>query len=345
MAAGAAISPSSCSEVRRTSVGTDGWKDDLDQKVREQYGVIERGQAVALAPTRATARHELSTRRWEGVTSRIHRLRGAPRSPHQQLMVAVLDAGPRAVVSHDSAAALWGLAGHELIPAHVTRFRDTVGRDVAATVIHQARRLPADQITQLEGFPVTRPERLPFDLANRGMAPGRVERIVDRLWSDRLVSGRSLRRVLKSLPKRGFRGTALMREILEERSDDWTPPASGLESRVMGLLGPTHGPGYGYERQVDLGGDEWVGRVDFVNRRRKVVVEVQSDRHHAALSSVRDDERRFALLRDEGFEVVAVWEQELWHRPQEFLARVLAAETRTMAPATPTTPPTPPTGG
>ena len=104
-----------------------------------------------------------------------------------------------------------------------------------------------------------------------------------------------------------------MREILDARGDHWIPPASGLESRAMALL--EEAGLHGFDRQVDLGHDEWVGRVDFVDMRARVVIEVQSDRHHAALSSRRDDAERFASLEAAGFVVVTVWEDELWHRP------------------------------
>ena len=114
-----------------------------------------------------------------------------------------------------------------------------------------------------------------------------------------------------------------MRDLLDVRGPNWVPPASGLESRAMELL--TRNGFVGYERQVDLGDNDWVGRVDFVHRQRRVVIEVQSDRHHAALSSRRDDDLRFKRLQAAGFVVVAVWETELWHQPEPFLARLRAA--------------------
>ncbi len=244
-------------------------------------------------------------------------------------MISVLDASGGAVISHHTAARMWGVPGQQLLPVHVTRIRNATRKRTGPVVVHQARRLAADQITTLDGVPVTRPERVPFDLANVGVSVERIERIVDRLWSDRLVSGRSLRRVKNSLPRRGFRGTALMRGILDERDDDWLPPASGLEARAMHLL--EHNGFGGYERQVNLGDDEWVGRVDFVNRQQNVVVEVQSDRHHAALSSRRDDTFRLERLEAAGFIVVTVWEDELWHRPGPWLERMTLAKRQSPA--------------
>lgn len=46
-------------------------------------------------------------------------------------------------------------------------------------------------------------------------------------------------------------------------------------------------------------------------------MEVQSDRFHRALSSRRDDLLRRAALEAQGFVVVELWEDQIWHRPWE----------------------------
>lgn len=304
----------------------ESWHREVAAVARRQHGVITFEQVLAEAPSLSAARHELGRPHWERATGAVHRIAGAPETDHQKVMIAVVGAGAGTVASHRTAAAMWGIRGEAMMPIHVTRLRDSNTLRPPATIVHQARYMAADQITVLDGIPITRPERVPFDLANIGLPAARIERIVDRLWSDRLVSSRSLRRVKHSLPLRGFRGTALMRKILEARGEDWVPPASGLESRLMELLDRN---GFdGYERQVDLGGDEWVGRVDFVHRGRHIVIEVQSDRHHAALSSRRDDVRRLGRLAAAGFTVVTVWEDELWYRPGPFLGRLRRCEQR-----------------
>lgn len=300
------------------------WQHDLMNVAARQHGVIGQHQLDAFAPSRSAARHEVAKPQWEAIGPTTFRSSGSPETDLQKLMAAVLDAGPGAVASHPSSASLWSVPGFDLLPSHVTLMRATTTRRPGSGVRHEARHLAADQVTVLHGIPVTRPERVPFDLANIGVSGARIERIVDRLWSDRLVSGPSLRRVKRSLPLRGFRGTALMREILAERGDDWIPPASGLESRTMELL--NQNGIHGYERQVDLGANEWIGRVDFVNRDRRIIVEVQSDRHHAALSSRRDDALRFERFRQAGFMVIEVWEDEVWHRPSDWLERMHHAE-------------------
>ncbi len=304
------------------------WWDAVYQLAERQHGVIERFQVRSLAPSEGAARCELERGRWVREEPNVFSARGAPNTERQQLMIAVLDAGPGAVVSHRSAAALWGAPGMELLPAHLTRCRGTNGRLIGHTTIHEARHLAADQITQLDGIPVTRPERIPFDLLNIGVREARVERIVDRFWTQRLVSGRSLARVKASLPLRGFRGTAAMRRMLDARPMGWVPPASGLESRAFAIL-QEHGL-TDFERQVDLGsGDEWIGRVDMYSPTLRVVVEVQSDTHHAALSSQRDDAARFRKLEAAGFRVVTAWESEIWYDPRRWIDQLNALKNST----------------
>ena len=53
-----------------------------------------------------------------------------------------------------------------------------------------------------------------------------------------------------------------------------------------------------------------------------LVVEVQSDLYHRALSSQDDDCRRRDRLESAGFVVIEVDEQQVWHRPTEVAARV-----------------------
>ncbi len=73
----------------------------------------------------------------------------------------------------------------------------------------------------------------------------------------------------------------VLRELLDERGDDYVPPASNLERRFDTLLHRAGEPAM--RRQVDSGGDRWVGRVDFRDEQRPLIVEVQSATYHSAL--------------------------------------------------------------
>jgi very-short-patch-repair endonuclease len=151
----------------------------------------------------------------------------------------------------------------------------------------------------------------------------RAERLVDGLWSARLLSGRSLGALLAQLGEMGRNGTAGLRAYLDDRPGDYVPPASGLETRVADIL---RSAGITVRRQVDLGTDGvWSGRVDFLVDGQPIVIEVQSERHHAALSDRRADAARRAGLEAAGFVWVEVWDHEVWGTPALVVARVRAA--------------------
>jgi very-short-patch-repair endonuclease len=135
-----------------------------------------------------------------------------------------------------------------------------------------------------------------------------------------LLSGRSLRRLLEETSVQGRRGLTVLRGLVDERGDEYVPPASNLEHRFESVLREAGLPAM--RRQVDSGGDRWVGRVDFRDATMPLVVEIQSERYHSALTDRADDAARLAALRAAGFMVVAVTEEQVWHRPHEVVRQV-----------------------
>ncbi len=224
-------------------------------------------------------------------------------------------------MSHGAAAAWWGLPGFDLRSIDVTRPRGLTGAPVTfADRVHEVLTLTNDQVTVLEGVPIIRPERLILELCATAH-PARAERALDTGWSKALYSGDSLRRIHDELAASGRPGIVLMRELLAARPPGWTPPASNLEARFMAVakeacLGE-------WRRQIDVGSmDHWCGRVDFVASDVPLIVEVQSERYHSALTDQTHDAVRRADLEHTGFTVVEVWDTELWHAKHDAIAKV-----------------------
>ena len=156
--------------------------------------------------------------------------------------------------------------------------------------------------------------------------PKRAERALDNAWRMRLLSGRSVRALLDGWGRRGRNGTALLRELMEARPDDYRPPDSNLESRALDVL---RAAGLGaFRRQVDSGGDRWTGRVDLRHVDLPLVVEVQSETFHSSFLDVDADRARREQLERDGFVVVEVTDDEVFHRPDEVVRRVRAAVDR-----------------
>jgi very-short-patch-repair endonuclease len=288
--------------------------DDVDRFLYDlaelQHGALARRSMYEVGLSRASRRNWVDGGGWEPDGPRVLHRKGAPKSKHYLVMRAVLDAGPGAALSHAAAAAWWGLPGYDLRVLHVTRPRGITSSPLAFGRLHEVKALRAVDVTVLEGIPVVRPERTILELCG-SVHPGRAERALDAAWSKSLLSGRSCRAFLEAMAASGRNGIVLLRQLLEDRPDDYVPPASNLEGRVKDILA---GAGLGeWRRQVDTGGATWTGRVDFRHAVLPAILEVQSERYHAALTHRADDARRRTQLEVDGFFVAEVWDTDVWY--------------------------------
>jgi very-short-patch-repair endonuclease len=247
---------------------------------------------------------------------------GSPRTELQNAMAGVLAAGPGAVLSHSSAAALWDLPGFRLLPVHVTVAR-TAGRTEARSERrHTTTLLPPHHVTVLQQLPVVTPTRLLFQLAGT-CSEKKVASLTDKAWGRRLVSGRSMHDMCDELSAHGRDGMTVMRAVLAGRPVGYTPPDSNLEARFQQLVADHDLPKM--RRQVQLGGREWLGRVDFLAVDVPLVVFVDGERWHSSVLDRAADSRQQAELEAAGFTVVRVLEYEVWHDVPSLVEKVRAA--------------------
>lgn len=297
----------------------------VDRAMRElaatQHGVVGRHQARAAGATREVLRRWVCLE-WEAAGPGVLRLVGSVATDHQRCMAAVLSAGRDALVSGSTAAFLWGLPGFGPRPVHLSRPHHATHRGSTLAIVHHSRYLPAHHGCRLEGIPVTTVARTLFDLVAR-LRPARAERALDHALHRRLVTREQVEAVAADLSENGRAGTVLMRELLVVRGIGNVAVESGLEARFLALLAEA-----GLEipeRQVDLGGDCWVGRVDFYYRRLRLIVEVDGEAFHTSKLDRELDAKRDAALRAAGFEVLRIEERSLRERPEEVVAKLRAA--------------------
>jgi very-short-patch-repair endonuclease len=130
----------------------------------EQHGVVEHCQLVDRGYTREAIRHRVESGRlhprYRGVYTVGHRT--LTREGH--LMAAVLAYGPNAVLSHRSAAALWGLRPDGGMKFDVT-VPGTSRKQRPKIRVHRARRLHPADVTVVDNIPVTSLARTLIDLA------------------------------------------------------------------------------------------------------------------------------------------------------------------------------------
>lgn len=307
--------------------------DQLRQIAERQHALVTLTQARAeLSLAQLTLR--LAGSDWELMTDRVMRLVGAPRTPEQPIMAAILDAGGPAVASYRCAAGLWRLPGFSLGEVEVSRQRGSSGRRPTVGRFHEHRWLPHHHMTSLRGVAVTTLPRTLFDLAGH-LHPARTERIVASVIGKSPGTLRVLHRLLPELAERGRNGIVIMRDILDRNPVGSVQPQSSLERRVNHIVlsaGLTP-----LVPQVDVGGHEWIGRVDYQDPVvTAVLYEIDSLIHHSsALDQLLDAERDAELYAAGYRRVIRIPEEHVWYEPWKVVEVVESVQRPSQSEAAP----------
>ena len=293
------------------------------QIAERQHGVVHRAQLVAAGLTPLEIRQLTRSTGWERLGRHTFRRTGSRRSHLQAAITAVLRSGADGALYGTTAAWLWLFENTApRPPLHVVQPVSRSTTPLDGVRLHRVTDLPERWVVRHRDVPVCRPALVAVQIfATRRYESA--ERQVDRLWSNRLLSGSSIVRCLDEFGASGRNGITALRQYLDHRGTDWIPPASGLESRVIQIM---RAAGIATRRQVDVGSeDEWTGRVDLVCEETNVIIEVQSELHHASLTDRRSDDKRIAQLQADGFVVVEITDAEAFHTPNVAVRRVQEA--------------------
>jgi hypothetical protein len=212
---------------------------------------------------------------------------------------AVLACGEKALLSHASAASLWGFFKHWDAPFEVTapskRAREGIN-------LHRCRTLTRPDITRQEGIPVTSPARTVLDNAPR-LTGKRLTRFVNDALRTPYLHVAALADVLNRNPNHP--GTRRVEPLVRE------PANSPLEddflefARRYGLPTPvTNTYLLGYE-------------VDVLYPRERVIVEIDSWEFHRSRTNFESDRKRDAKMLAAGYLTVRVTEERMKETPAD----------------------------
>jgi len=301
----------------------------IERLALRQHGLFTEIQARAHGATPDLILHRLRTRRWVRLLPGVLGLLGVdPSDPLVAVHASVL-AAHRSVASHTTAAALLGVPGfrlrrddlHVTVPDHDRR-RRTLAR------VHRTFCLPAHHIRVVQGIPSTCIARTLGDLC-KVLSEPRCARVVDIAVARRMTTLLALHRVHQEVRRRGRNGCGVLGRILAERPIGSVVPESELEQRFVELTIEHELPAS--ERQVDLGDlDHWIGRVDFLYRAARLIVEVDGAAWHTGPTAVAHDRRRARELGRAGFRVRRFTWQDVTERPG-WVAGEVRAELRRAA--------------
>jgi hypothetical protein len=222
----------------------------------------------------------------------------------KRLMAAVLACGPDAVLSHRSAAALWGLRQNDRPSIDVTapNRRGRIPNEIEA---HRDGSLTPVDRTELHGIPCTTVARTLLDFA--AVAPvWELRKAVSEAEVLRILDHGAVRRLIKR--GRGRRGVARLRMLMDEIHPLTKRTRSDLELLFLRVCERAGLPQPEVNVTLYPGGRRTMP--DFLWRDAGLIVEADSRRFHDTDSAFQSDREREQCLQLAGWRVSRwTWEQ------------------------------------
>lgn len=244
-----------------------------------QHEVIGRDQLLGLGFSRNAIQHRIDKGRLHPLWPGVYALGRPQVTRFGRWTGAVLACGPGAVLSHESAAALWQIRAEERAQIHIS-VPSTCLRRRHGIRAHRRSNLAAHELTRQQGIPVTAPATTLIDLA--AVSPADLEAAINAADKRGLISPQGLRTAIEGTPRRP--GLAVLRKLLDRQTFVLTD--SELErlflpiAREVGLSRPQTG--------CKLNGF----KVDFYWPDLRLVVETDGLRYHRTPGQQAKDRRR-----------------------------------------------------
>lgn len=288
------------------------WDQVIARLAERQHGVVARRQLLARGMGGKAIDGRLQRGRLHEYLRGVYVVGARRIGRRGRWMAAVLAAGESGLLSHRSAARLWGL-----MPLAAERVDVTCapGRVVRRKGIIAHESLVADDEREVvDGIPVTSVFRTIFDLA---AVAGKRE--VERAWHEaevrQLTDRVSLPMLLERYP--GRRGTRVLREVLGS-GEPVGISRNEFEEAFLALIDANGLPRPRMNADLSLRG-RFI-EVDALWEHERLAVELDSRSVHGTPKRFESDRRRDRILVAEGFRTMRVTWQQLRDEPDEIVA-------------------------
>lgn len=275
----------------------------------KQYGVVARWQLTDMGLGRRLiqsrqVRGELIPC-YHGVYAVGHEALGR----NGEILAAALSAGRGAVVSHGTAAEVWGLRGRSRL---IELTRPSGGGRRGRLYLHQAKLDPID-IGSRGAFSLTSVPRTLLDLAHR-LDDIQLKRAVVAAERQQLLDWAMIDRLLAASD--GRRGIRSLRRALVEADPRSARTEPGAEELFL-----IHWSSAGYPMpEINVRVGPFI--VDFLWPDAKVIVECDGYHYHRGRIKFEEDRQRDMDLREAGYEVHRVTFQMLQTRPKKVIETI-----------------------
>lgn len=273
-----------------------------------QRGYVKRAQLLALGLGAKAVDYRVRSGRLIRVHSGTYAVGHLPQHPLDEAYGALLACGPNAVLSHGTAATVYGVYRRWELPLEVTV---PAARRPNRIRIHRAK-LTRDDITIQLGLRVTSPARTLLDMAPR-LTDKQLRRAFNQLRLSHGLRPGQLAGLLRRFPRAPGAGRLIPLAGSTSRAT-----RSGLEDKFLDFCGRHGLP----EPRLNekLGGIE----VDVFFEGEGLIVEVDGYDTHSGPVSFETDRERDASMLELGFPTVRVTEERIDNAPEREAARLRA---------------------
>jgi very-short-patch-repair endonuclease len=285
----------------------------ISRLVGRQLALVTRAQLRELGIGRRAIDYAIARGRLHPIHHGIYSLVPLPALPDLACeLAAILACGDAALLSHHSAAAVWGLRRSLNGAVHVTVIGKETGRRRPGIKVHRVCGLDPRDVRRYQNIPITSPARALLEIAP-DLTDRQLERALDEALIKRLITHAAINAVLAAYPNR--RGAGRLR-ILADPGRPTTETRSDGEEALLAAL-----------RKANIRAPEVNGRVgryiaDFVWRKERVIVELDGyDYHRGRAAFERDHERDAEHLRL-GFLVIRVTGRQLARELEALLVQI-----------------------
>ncbi len=262
----------------------------IAELARVQHGVVARRQLVGLGLGRGAIAARLRAGRWRRIHPGVYVTGDATLPREGRFVAAVLACGKGAVLSHGSAAFLWGISKEEPAWIDVTVPGDR-GRGLKGVKVHR-QPLTSKDITVRSGIPITTPGRTLVDFADV-VSERMLERAIDEADYLRLdCAGLE--------PIRGRPGNGSLKRVLSLHRPGPTRTRTPLEERFLELCRRSKLP----DPEVNVHVEGYV--VDFLWQAQRLIVETDGHAAHRTRRAFERDPVRDADLIEAGYRPIRI---------------------------------------
>lgn len=273
-----------------------------------QHGVITLAQLTEHGVSRQQRRTAISNGLLLPLAPRVYAVGGSASTVEREQMAGLRCLGPKAVLSHETAARLHGF--DRCLPGAVelTLPCGHHGMRVPFTLHTTAHWSPLDRVV-IDGWPCTSATRTVLDLARARISTLRLEAAIDSAVRSGASAPLVLATRLSQLRGRGRWGAPRLEQLLVDAGGHTLLERRFLTLiRAAGLPRPT-------TQLVHRRDGRTVGRVDFCFEAYDLVVEVSGGRGHSSPSERAKDAQRRNELQEAGRQVYEFTYEQVTARP------------------------------